>query len=178
MISAENTNDSVANRRVGGTTTARGMAVAKPRNSMNTGAPAEAQRLQIKPENIISMPLGLLGFEHVKKYVLLSNPEEEPFFWLQMLDQSNQGFVVVSPVLVAPDYAPDISPPDVEFLGIKSPADAMLLNIVTIRGTETTVNLKGPIVVNRNTLVAKQCIPINVASFSLQQPITALPVAA
>jgi flagellar assembly factor FliW len=145
---------------------------------MKTGETAAPERMEIKQENIISMPLGLLGFEHVKKYVLLSNPEEEPFLWLQMLDQTNQGFIVVTPSAVAPDYAPDISPQDVEFLGIRTPSDAMLLNIVTIRGNETTVNLKGPIVVNRITLVAKQCIPVNVASFSLQHPVAAMPVAA
>jgi len=145
---------------------------------MKTGETAAHERLQIKQENIISMPLGLLGFEQVKKFVLLANPEEEPFMWLQMIDNANQGFVVVPPSMVLPDYAPDISPQDVEFLGLQAPTDALLLNIVTVRGQEATVNLKGPIVVNRNTLVAKQCIPVNVASFSLQQPVSALPVAA
>ena len=29
------------------------------------------QRLPVKSENIISIPMGLLGFEQVKKYVLL-----------------------------------------------------------------------------------------------------------
>lgn len=136
------------------------------------------QRLPVKPENIISMPLGLLGFEHVKKYVLLGAPEEEPFLWLQMLDNVNQGFVVVSPATVVSNYTPDIPQADVDFLGIKTPADAIVLNIVTVRGTESTVNLKGPIVINRHTLVGKQCIPANVANFALQHPIAALPVAA
>jgi flagellar assembly factor FliW len=145
---------------------------------MKTVETAAPERLQIKKENIISMPLGLLGFEQVKKYVLLVNPEEEPFMWLQMIDNANQGFVVATPATVAPDYAPDISQQDIEFLGIRSPADALILNIVTIRGNDATVNLKGPIVVNRNTFVAKQCIPVNVASFSLQHPVSAMPVAA
>jgi len=145
---------------------------------MKTVETAAEERLQVKKENIITMPLGLLGFEHVKKFVLLVNPDEEPFMWLQMLDQASQGFVVATPASVIGDYSPDISAQDIEFLGIRTPADALLLNIVTVRGNEATVNLKGPIVVNRNTLVAKQCIPVNVASFSLQQPIASLPVAA
>lgn len=137
-----------------------------------------SQRLLVKKENIISMPVGLLGFEQVKKYVLLATPEEEPFMWLQMLDNPSQGFVVVPPMAVIPGYAPDIAQADVDALGIKSPDDAIILNIVTVRNGETTVNLKGPIVVNRNTLVAKQCIPTNVAGFALQQPISLVPVAA
>ena len=43
--------------------------------------------------------------------------------WLQMIGQANQGFVVVSPANVVPDYAPDISPQDIEFLGIRTAAD-------------------------------------------------------
>ena len=138
----------------------------------------EPQKLPVQKENVISMPLGLLGFEQVKKYVLLITPEEEPFQWLQMLDNANQGFVVVSPTTAAPDYAPDIAPADTEFLGIQSPADALLLNIVTVRDGQATVNLKGPIVINRHTLVGKQCIPTNVANFALQHPMNAMPIAA
>lgn len=145
---------------------------------MKTVAIDEPQRLPVKTENIISIPLGLLGFEQVKKYVLLATPEEEPFLWLQMLDNQNQGFVVVPPSVAVPHYAPDIAPADVEFLGLAAAADAMVLNIVTVRNGEATVNLKGPIVINRQTLVGKQCIPTNVANFGLQHPIAALPVAA
>jgi flagellar assembly factor FliW len=138
----------------------------------------EPQRLPVKKENVISVPLGLLGFEQVKKYVLLITPEEEPFLWLQMLDNQNQGFVVISPSVAAPDYAPDIAPADIEFLGIQSPADALVLNIVTVRNGQATANLKGPIVINRHTLIGKQCIPTNVADYALQHPVNAMPVAA
>ena len=138
----------------------------------------EPQSLPVKTENIISMPLGLLGFERVRKYVLLATPEEEPFLWLQMLDNPNQGFVVVNPAAAVPSYAPDISPADVEFLGIKSAADALVLNIVTIRNGQATVNLKGPIVINRQTLVGRQCIPVNVAAYALQHPVAPVTVAA
>ena len=138
----------------------------------------ELQKLPVKKENVISMPLGLLGFEQVKKYVLLVTPEEEPFLWLQMLDNPNQGFVVISPSAAVPGYAPDIPEADIEFLNIKSSADALVLNIVTVRNGQATVNLKGPIAINRHTLVGKQCIPTNVAEFALQHPIHSIPVAA
>jgi flagellar assembly factor FliW len=138
----------------------------------------EPKRVPVKTENVISMPLGLLGFEPVKKYVLLTTPEEEPFLWLQMLDNPNQGFIVLSPTIALPDYAPDIAQADVEFLGIQKPDDALLLNIVTVRNGQATVNLKGPIVINRQTFLGKQCIPTNVADFALQHPMNAMPVAA
>ncbi len=126
-------------------------------------------------ENTIRMPMGLLGFERIKEYFLLSDPTEEPFLWLQVPNDAKLAFLVVAPQPLLPAYKPEISPEDVAFLGLASAADAALLSIVTVRGpNEATLNLKGPIVLNRRTLVAKQVIPTNASEFSVQHP---LPVA-
>ena len=132
----------------------------------------EPQQHGVKGENVIQLPFGLLGFEQVKNYVLLSHPHEEPFMWLQMLDKAGQGFLVVSPSLVVADYRPDISTEDVEFLDLHDPADALVVNIVTLRGNnQATINLKGPIVINRHSLVGKQVIPNNAVQYSLRHPL-------
>ena len=121
----------------------------------------------------IRLPSGLLGFEKVKDYLLLSNPEEALFLWLKMEADPNLAFVVVEPSLVMPDYRPEVYDDDARTLDIQDPAEAMLLNIVTIHREGTaTVNLKGPIVVNRRTGLGKQIIPVNAADFQLQHPIT------
>jgi flagellar assembly factor FliW len=81
-------------------------------------------------------------------------------------------FVVINPFLIAPDYRPDIPQADVDFLGINDPEDAMLLNIVTVhKGGQATMNLKGPIVINRNTGVGKQVVISNGAEYSVQHPL-------
>jgi flagellar assembly factor FliW len=138
----------------------------------------EPQEVLVSEETTISIPFGLIGFEQAKAFELLAAPEEEPFLWLRMRDNPKQGFVVVPPSVAAPHYAPDIAAADVEFLGLKSAAEALVLNIVTVRSRSATANLKGPIVINRQTMVGKQCIPTNVASFSLQHPIAPVPVVA
>src|SRR6476660_9386755 len=79
----------------------------------------------------VRMPMGILGFEQMKDYLLIANPAEEPFRWLRVKDNLLVAFVVIEPFLIAPDYHPDIPEPDVEFLGLATPADAALLNIVT-----------------------------------------------
>jgi flagellar assembly factor FliW len=127
------------------------------------------------PTNQVRLPMGLLGFEQIKDYVLLANPAEHPFAWLQVEDNASLAFVVVDPFLIAPEYQPDIPQSDVEFLGLKDASDALLLNIVTVHGAKSaTVNLKGPIVVNRRTHVGKQVIITNAADYSVQHP---LPIA-
>ena len=46
----------------------------------------ETETRALNGEDIIRMPYGLLGFENVNNYALLTRPNEEPFLWLQMLD--------------------------------------------------------------------------------------------
>ncbi|KAF0171853.1 MAG: hypothetical protein FD161_4216 [Limisphaerales bacterium] len=137
---------------------------------------AETPTLEPRPgraENVLQLPLGLLGFEQFKRYELLSRPEEAPFLWLQVLDQPDLAFIVVAPTAVLPDYEPQISDEDVAFLDLRTPADALVFNIVTLRGrNNATVNLKGPVLVNRRTLVGKQIIPLNAADLPVCQPIS------
>jgi flagellar assembly factor FliW len=130
----------------------------------------------VPANNRLQLPAGILGFEQYKDYMLLANPAEAPFAWLRVTESSSPAFVVINPFLVMPEYAPDIPDADVEFLGLKEANDALLFNIVTVWGqNRVTVNLKGPIVINRHTHVAKQVIIANASDYSVQHP---LPVAA
>jgi len=141
---------------------------------MNTAELNELSPLTIKSENVIHLPGGLLGFERIKKYVLLANPEEAPFLWLQMLDDPNLAFLVISPCAVLADYQPEISDEDTDYLGLHGPQDALVFNIVTLHPDgSATVNLKGPIVLNRFTLTGKQLVPRNVAEYALNHPLPA-----
>lgn len=129
---------------------------------------------------VLQFPAGLLGFEQAKRYVLLGSREEAPFMWLQMLDEPRVAFLVIEPGYVVPDYAPEISDADVQALGLERAEDAWVLNIVTVHPDgRATVNLKGPVLINRRTLVARQVIPLNVSQYPLQHPLPAPePVAA
>ena len=124
------------------------------------------------------MPGGLLGFEDMKRFQLIMVPEEAPLMWLEMLDRPNHGFLAVSSTAALPGYNPQFSQPDMEFLGVTGPSELMLINIVTLRNEEAFANLKGPIVINRRTLIARQCVPVNVLDYSLEHPVRALAAAA
>ena len=124
-------------------------------------------------KGVVTLPAGLLGFEKHKNYVLLGSPEEAPFLWLRMVENPTLSFLVVPPSVLASDYQPDLSDEDVQFLGLQNPQDALLFNIVTLhKDGKATVNLKGPIVVNRQTLFGKQIIPLNPGRYSLQHPVS------
>ena len=138
-------------------------------------APAPARKPQAESnKGVITLPMGLLGFEQVKHYTLLGSAEEAPFLWLQMVEDPSLAFLVVSPSVVLNCYEPDISEEEVKFLDLADPKDALLFNIVTVHPNgEATVNLKGPIVVNRRTLIGKQVVPLNAAHYALHHPVTA-----
>jgi flagellar assembly factor FliW len=120
----------------------------------------------------VRLPMGLLGFEKMKDYLLIANPAEEPFGRLQVKGDASIAFVVLNPFLIVPDYHPDIPQVDVDFLGLTDAQDAMVLNIVTIHAHgAATMNLKGPIVINRNTGIGKQVVISNGADYSVQHPL-------
>lgn len=142
-------------------------------NDMNTLEMMDPVKNQTRNKDTVVLPYGLLGFERVKNYSLLTNPAEDPFLWFQMKDDARLAFVVVPPELVLPTYQPDIEEEDVEFLGLEDPSDAFILSTVTVRGArQATVNLKGPIIINRRTWIGKQVIPANAAQFSLRHPLS------
>lgn len=120
----------------------------------------------------VRLPMGMLGFEQMKDYLLIARPGEEPFRWLQVKGDVSLAFVVVEPFLVVPEYQPDIPEADVQFLGLASPDEAVLYNIVTVHtGGKATINLKGPVVINRATGVGKQVVIANAADYSVQHPL-------
>lgn len=136
---------------------------------MSTTALAEMETLEVANENVVRMTHGILGFEDHKEYVLLENPEEKPFVWLQSVNETDLAFLLIPPDFIVEDYSPDLSDQDVSSIGLRKPDDALIFNIVTVHADGSfTANLKGPIVLNRFNLQGKQVVPENVSDFSLR----------
>lgn len=135
-----------------------------------TSAPAPAAT----QPGLLTFPSGLPGFEQQKGYLLLAKPDEAPFLRLQMVEEPNISFVAIAPAAVLDHYQPDLSPDDVQALGLRDAADALVFNLVTVHPDGVaTVNLKGPVVVNRQTLVGRQVVPRNAAAWPLAHPLPA-----
>ena len=124
--------------------------------------------------NEVSLPQGLFGFPEIRSMELVFDKAELPFMWLREKKQDGLAFVVLEPSGVVPSYSVEISDADVQVLGITGSEDTMILNIVTISPEhpgKISLNLVGPIIVNRLTLVAKQCIINNHEEFSARHMI-------
>ncbi|HEY3856761.1 MAG TPA: flagellar assembly protein FliW [Verrucomicrobiae bacterium] len=139
--------------------------------TIETGARrTNGQQSQVS-QDIVRLPFGLLGFEGVKNYALVTDPKAGGLLWLQMLEGARHSFLVTPPSLVHPDYGPIINEQDVNFLGLTGTADAIVLNIVDL--SQGTVNMKAPIVINRHSRIGKQVLPKNADCFDLRHSISA-----
>ena len=117
----------------------------------------------VQRDSVITFTHGIPGFERVTDYGLVSVEEEEPFLRLLSIEESRLGFVIVNPMLIWPDYNPEITKDDLDALSITSADEMEIYCVVTLSqvAEETTVNLKGPICVNSSTMKAKQLILVD-----------------
>jgi len=83
-------------------------------------------------------------------------------------------FIVIEPGGLVAGYSPELFDADAEGLDLKDAAEAMVLNIVTLRQQnplDATINLVGPIVMNRRTRIARQLVIANYSQYSAHWPL-------
>jgi flagellar assembly factor FliW len=120
--------------------------------------------------NAFAIPQGIIGFAQYRRAELLYMPGHLPFLWMKLSGEpGGVNFVVIEPGGIIPDYEIEIFDNDAESLGLSDPSEAMVLNIVTLRQQaplDATVNLIGPIVVNRRTRIGRQLVIANHSRYS------------
>ena len=126
--------------------------------------------LEAPSANSFSLPHGLIGFEAYKEAELLYQPDHLPFLWLKLTSPRDAvHFVVIEPGGLIPDYEPELFDEHALGLQLLDPSEAMILNIVTLQRQtplEATVNLVGPIVINRRTREGRQLVISNYSRYS------------
>ena len=115
--------------------------------------------IEVGEDHKITFPQGLLGFENYKDYVLL-DAEQQPFYWLQSVDEEHIAFVLVNPFLFRHDYEMNIDNEELHPIGINDPGKAVIFAIVTIPPNNgvMTANLQGPIIINRENRKGIQAV--------------------
>ena len=117
--------------------------------------------IEIDEENVLTFPEGIPGFEQYKKFVVINNPDEEnPFDWLQSVENEDLAFVIINPFFVFPDYDITIPESAIEKLKIKDETDVFVYTIVVVPENleDMTTNLSGPIIINGKEKLGKQVI--------------------
>lgn len=105
--------------------------------------------IEISPEHIFYFDEGMLGFEDLREYVLISEEETVPFKWLISLEQPDIGFPMLSPWHLDLTYDP----------GKKIDLEKeVLLVVVTLENEKglMSANMKAPVVLNVITQKGRQ----------------------
>lgn len=107
--------------------------------------------LEVPDENIINFKDGLLGFENLNKYVLVTDEDSDPIKWLLSVDEPSIGFPIIDPWYIYQNYNPGKS--------IDSDKDAVFC-VVTLGNEDRnmTANLKAPVIIDIIAKEGKQII--------------------
>lgn len=117
--------------------------------------------IEFREEDVINFTRGLLGFEDVKKYLIIDNLDGAGVFkWLQSVDRPELAFVIMNPFFIVPDYQFDIPDGLVKKLEIEKPEDVAVFTIVVVPEdiNKMTTNLKAPIILNTRNNRAIQMV--------------------
>lgn len=114
--------------------------------------------VEIEDSGIITFEEGIPGFDQVKRYVLLGDPELS-VEWLQGVDEDIT-IPIIDPFEVKTDYEFEIPESIEQKLDIKKPDDVIVRTVLVIPDNfkETRTNLQGPIVINRTSKKGKQLV--------------------
>lgn len=116
--------------------------------------------LRFRAEDVIFFPRGLVGFERLKRFAIFQSEDTLPFAWMISVDDPDIGFAIINPMIVCPDYNPNVTKRDLSELGVTRPEEVAIYTIVTLNCDphKATVNLSGPIFINTRERVAKQIV--------------------
>jgi flagellar assembly factor FliW len=113
---------------------------------------------------VLHLPMGFLGFPHHKMYRLEVQHPDMPFRWLQAMGDSPVAFAITDPFAFLPHYQVPIQEQDLHHLQATAAAELLLFVIVTLprqASPQLTVNLQGPVLVNRLNGWAKQLVLVH-----------------
>jgi flagellar assembly factor FliW len=106
--------------------------------------------LEIQPNNIFYFEYGLLGFENLNNFVLITDDDIVPFKWLMSIEEPSIMFPLISPLLIVQDYN----------AGKDIDEDQVIFAVVTLNdgSGNITANLKAPVILHSSELTGEQRI--------------------
>ena len=128
--------------------------------------------VEVDEKQKLHFPEGIIGFEDINYYYLLDS-KEGPFYWLQAEEDAGLAFLIVDPRIFMNNYKLTVRKEDLKAIEAEGkssdPTDAEtddnLLDFAIVTVPEDhakmSVNLMGPIVINKKTRMAKQMISEN-----------------
>ena len=119
--------------------------------------------VEIADDKIITFDKGIIGFPELKRFTMLHDEEKGSSVgirYLQSLEEPGFAMPVMDPLLVNPQYDPEVDDELLTGVGNLTPENILVMVTVTVPAdlTKMTVNLQGPFVINVEERKACQII--------------------
>jgi flagellar assembly factor FliW len=123
----------------------------------------------------IRIPSGLVGLPEATDFELVWTDESLPIMWLRSTGPNRISLPVVQPGPLVPAYRIELGEADDAFLSsVSEKPDPLVLTVLTVKSVQpqkATVNLVGPIVIDRQKLIGRQVILANSENYSVEHPV-------
>ena len=126
--------------------------------------------LSVETQDELIFESGLIGLEHCRRWVVLTDTKNPTLGWLQSIDEGHIALGVVSPRRFVPDYQLRVDRSDLHSLELSSARDAEVVVIASRQGSGPqqgglTLNLRAPLVINVERrrgcqVIAKDDLPV------------------
>lgn len=114
--------------------------------------------IEIDESQILTLEKGMLGYEYLTKFVLIS--EEDLFLEYLQSVEDQVAFAIMDPFMAKKDYAFELPDSVVKALDIKSESDVVIKTVVVIpeQIEKIRTNLQAPIIFNKENNKGMQII--------------------
>lgn len=128
--------------------------------------------VEFKIEDVLTFTEGLLGFKDLRQFILLDDPNDDIFAWLQSCELPSIAFPVLEPEIFSHKYNINLNRTDLEALKLNATETPLFFNIITIPDdpTQMTANVKAPIIINQQARLARQCV-LQDNNLAIKEPI-------
>lgn len=132
-------------------------------------------QIEYDPEDILIFSNGLFGFEEETRFLLLPFAGSDVMLCLQSVQTAALAFIVMNPFLLKPDYAPELRSEELHMFGVSKSQELCFYVLCAVKKpvSESTVNLKCPIVIHDLTRQSMQVI-LESDAYEMRYPLSAL----
>ena len=117
--------------------------------------------IDISETRIFDFVLPIIGFDTLRKFVILEPSKDTLFKWLQSLEDPALAFPIISVSSLNLDYSIDLPDNVVEALAVTTVDSLLVMNITSIPQDDprgTTINMLAPLIFNIDSQKAGQIV--------------------
>jgi len=118
----------------------------------------DSGEIEVFEEDIVNFSQPLFGFENYKSFALISENNTEGYLiWLQSVEEAQLCFILLKPEAFKIDFEFELAD---EYLALLDDGEYEVWLVAVIKDNfeESTVNLRSPIIINRNNHKAVQAM--------------------